>query len=117
MLIKHLAVAALAALALTAATAAHADRWIGPDKADHMAISAMIGVTTSMLIDDKTTAFAVAIVPGLLKEVYDSRQSNNYFSSKDLFADIIGAAIGVQTGHWILTHREKTTTLGYRQTF
>lgn len=38
----------------------------------------------------------------------DSRKNDNHFSGKDLVANAIGAAMGVQLGHWLITSRGLT---------
>lgn len=35
------------------------------------------------------------IAPGMAKEIFDATQTNNYFSSKDLAYDMLGASIGL----------------------
>ncbi|MCE3000041.1 MAG: hypothetical protein ACK59Y_02455 [Betaproteobacteria bacterium] len=47
----------------------------------------------------------MAMIPGLLKEISDSQKSNNHFSGKDMAANALGAALGVQFGNWIITSR------------
>jgi len=46
--------------------------------------------------------FAWAIAPGILKEVIDSQEEGNQFSTKDLAWDALGALVGVQAGHWMI---------------
>ncbi len=105
----------LACLALPAGItpASAADRWDGRDKAEHVAVSAVLGTITSLHFEDKWTAFGVAMIPGVAKEIYDSQQKGNHFSGKDLTADALGAAFGVQFGHWMLTRNGAT----YRAAF
>jgi len=97
--------ALLASLALLATTAPAraSDDWNGPDKAKHVAVSAVFGTLSAMHFENKWTAFGVAMIPGMAKEIYDSGRANNHFSGKDLAADALGAALGVQLGHWIVT--------------
>lgn len=92
---------------LTSASAAHAvkDEWDGIDKAKHVAVSALIGTATGAYFENRWTAFGVAMIPGVAKELIDARAHDNHFSSKDLVADAVGAALGVQFGHWIITSR------------
>ncbi len=90
-----------------------ADDWNGADKAKHVAVSAVLGTVSAMHFEDKWTAFGVAMIPGVLKEIADSQQSRNHFSGKDLAADALGAALGVQLGNWMVT----TRGVGYRAAF
>jgi putative lipoprotein len=90
-----------------------ADDWNGPDKTRHFALSAMIGTLSAMHFESKWKAFGVALIPGLLKEVHDGSQADNHFSGKDLVADAVGAAVGVQIGHWLVTR----DGIGYQAAF
>lgn len=99
--------AASACLALFPSAQA-ADDWSGADKRAHFAVSAVLGTAAAMHYENKWTAFGVAMIPGLLKELTDNR-----FSGKDLAADALGAALGVQLGHWIVTR----DGVGYRAAF
>lgn len=102
-----------ASLIAAAPAAQAADEWFGADKTKHFAVSAVLGAATGMHFENKWTAFGVAMIPGLLKEISDSGQANNHFSGKDLAADALGAAIGVQFGNWLVTQRG----IGYRAAF
>lgn len=99
----------LAASAFIAAPA-HAveDNWGGGDKARHVVVSAVLGTASGAYFENKWTAFGVAMIPGVAKEIMDSRKHDNHFSGKDLVANAIGAALGVQLGHWIITSRGLT---------
>lgn len=99
---------ALAAGLVLTSSAQAADDWNGADKGAHFAVSAVLGTAAAMHFEDKWTAFGVAMIPGLLKELTDSR-----FSGKDLAADALGAGLGVQIGHWIVTR----DGVGYRAAF
>ncbi len=103
----------LALCLLPPATALAADDWNGSDKALHFGLSAVFGTLSGMHFESKWTAFGVAMLPGLLKEIHDDSQAGNRFSGKDLFADALGAAAGVQLGNWIVTRRG----LGYQAAF
>lgn len=85
-----------------------ADDWNDADKVKHFTVSAVLGTAAAMHFENKWTAFGVAMIPGVLKELADSR-----FSGKDLAADALGAALGVQLGHWIVTRNG----VGYRAAF
>ena len=84
------------------------DAWDGRDKAKHVVVSAVLGTASGAYFENKWTAFGVAMIPGLVKEISDSRKHDNHFSGKDLAADAIGAALGVQFGHWMITSRGLT---------
>lgn len=74
---------------------------IGTDKYYHAGYSFVYGVAASAITDNKTTAFALAMTPGLIKEIADSQEKGNKFSFGDLAADAVGAYLGVQVGHWL----------------
>ena len=76
------------------------DDWLGKDKAAHFGISAAVGFAAYSYTEDKMTAFGIAMVPGLLKEVADSQKEGGRFSEKDLAWDAVGAFVGVQAGEW-----------------
>jgi len=90
-----------------------ADEWSGSDKVKHIAVSAAFGTASAMHFEDKWVAFGVAMIPGVLKEIADGSRDNGRFSAKDLAADALGAALGVQLGNWIVT----TRGVGYRAAF
>jgi uncharacterized protein YfiM (DUF2279 family) len=81
------------------------DDWNDSDKLKHFAVSFVLGTASGAYFENKWTAFGVAMIPGLIKEISDSQKSNNHFSGKDLAADALGAALGVQLGNWIITSR------------
>jgi uncharacterized protein YfiM (DUF2279 family) len=62
---------------------------------------------------DTWTAFGLALVPGVAKEIYDSQQDCNRFSWKDMSWNAAGAYLGVRTGNWLLG----PTGVSYRQAF
>ncbi|WP_374260479.1 hypothetical protein [Zoogloea sp.] len=78
------------------------DDWAGSDKAAHFGVSFALGVGASRLSDDTTTAFGLALLPGLAKELYDAGQDCNRFSWKDMSWNAAGAYLGVRTGNWVL---------------
>lgn len=84
------------ALMLTC-SAAHADEWLGRDKAKHAAVSFALGAGAQMILpeDKPVAAFALALMPGIAKELSDSRKGGSGWSNKDLVADAVGAAMGV----------------------
>lgn len=106
--------ALLLAIFLSLPAAANAaDKWDSPDKAEHFAISAAIGTLSAMHYESKWKAFGVALIPGLVKELYDGAQDNKRFSGKDMAINALGAAVGVQIGHWFVTRNG----VGYQAAF
>lgn len=105
--------AAMACVSVAAAVAivcqpAQADEWTGADKAQHVAGSALLGTVAGVAIKDKWTAFALAMVPGVAKEIWDSKHPNHTASFKDLAADAVGAAIGIYTGNCVIRNQSIT---------
>ncbi|EIJ32862.1 hypothetical protein [Thiothrix nivea] len=100
--LKTLLAAPLIGLVYCLPSLALADEWTGKDKQLHFAVSAVLGVAAYSHTHDRAKAFGLAMIPGILKEVADSQQDNNDFSGKDLAWDALGAAVGIQTGHWMI---------------
>ena len=71
----------------------------GEDKLLHIEASSTVGLMSGTIIENKYAAFGVAMIPGILKEIHDSQQKNNFFSKGDIIADAVGAAIGVWFGN------------------
>lgn len=82
------------------------------DKQKHVAVSSAIGAVSRSLIDDNKTAFAVALVPGIAKELHDM-SGNGCASFKDMAYNAIGAAIGVASANWVI----RRNFIGYRTEF
>jgi hypothetical protein len=107
--------AAFAALSLSG----HATekKKIPEDKRLHAGASFFIGVAAAhQWPNEPLKAFGVAMLPGLAKEVLDSRGGTG-FSGKDIAANAIGAALGVATGNWIVSRNNGTTVVAYRTEF
>ena len=102
---------------LAAPAIACADEWTGPDKQKHFAVSFAAGVIASGLTDEKWKAVGIALLPGLIKEVHDSRQPGNQFSGKDMVWNALGAYAGVHTGHWFIARTKDQTSIFYRSEF
>lgn len=88
----------LSALLLACAFNAHAaDSMFGADKAKHASVSFILGAGAQAILpeDKPLAAFGLAMMPGVAKELSDSRQGGSGFSTKDLVADAVGAALGV----------------------
>lgn len=92
---------------------AFVDAWNGSDKRLHLGVSFVIGLAVSQVEPSKPKAVAWAMVPGLLKEIGDSQEAGNRFSGKDLAANLLGATLGVYTGHWMLKRERDTTTVAW----
>ena len=80
------------------------DKWLAPDKLEHLAVSAFLsGVSYSVFRDfycnkkESSAYFSVSLTLGLGlgKEFYDQRTPAGKFSYKDLVADVLGAALGL----------------------
>lgn len=106
-----MACVSVAAVAVIVATepAQAQDQWTGPDKAKHVAGSAALGAVAGVAVTDKQTAFALAMVPGVAKEVHDAtRPGGSGWSWKDLAADALGAAVGVYVGNCVIVAKSIT---------
>lgn len=116
MKLKHL----LPTLALvpTLAFATDSDSWTSHDKALHFGVSAALGMAAgSQWPDHKGRAFALALTPGVLKELSDARKGGSGFSIKDLTADALGAALGVYAAGWLISYSQGATTVTYTTKF
>jgi len=80
------------------------DKWLAMDKLKHFSTSFYLTTTVfygqNRIFDiqtDKSNLKAVGLTIsfGVLKELRDSRQKNNYFSWRDLVADILGTSAAV----------------------
>jgi uncharacterized protein YfiM (DUF2279 family) len=102
-------------LLLLASRAAAQDRFLGVDKAQHFALSSALAAgwygTLTLFGNDPrpvrlVLSTALALAPGLLKELYDSGRPGKAFSRADLAWDLIGAATGSLLAlalDWLLT--------------
>ena len=99
---------------VTPAPAGCTDCWNGSDKKLHFAFSFAIGVATgNQWPNEPGKAVAVAMIPGVLKEVADAQKGGSGFSGKDLVFDFLGAAAGVYGTHWLLHRQNGATTVSY----
>ena len=97
-------IAACALLSLTGAASAQ-DRWNGPDKPKHIAVSAFSAVVVESVFADSLTPLqrvGLAMVPGVAKELFDMRKGGSGFSGKDLVADALGVGFGMAGYHVIV---------------
>ena len=83
---------------------------IGRDKYQHAAGSALLGAVARSQEPDPLKAWALAMVPGVIKELSDSRPGGTGFSVKDMAANAVGAYIGVKVGGLIFTRNRVTYT-------
>lgn len=100
-----LILAAFAFAALFTGQVQAQDSWTGPDKAKHAAVSAALGAGASLIVDNDAQAVALALVPGLAKELHDARPGGTGFSVKDMAANAVGAYVGVKLGGLIIRPR------------
>lgn len=108
----------LVAAALCLPLAAPAQSFSKEGGREHLALSAVLGLGCANLFQDsKSTAFACALAPGLVKEVADSQAKGNKFSGSDMAYNVLGAAIGVSTGHWLIHRQGGSTVVSYRKEF
>ncbi len=98
----------LVALLLSAAAAYPAlaqDRWLGADKPKHVAVSALSAVIVeSMFADTLNPAqrFWLAMLPGVVKELADSRRGGSGISGKDFAANALGVGLGMAGYHVVI---------------
>ena len=80
------------------------DEWLGRDKGLHLAGSFIsMGLMTlstqrffnTHKIQSKNIAVTITFSLSLSKEIYDSAQTDNHFSYKDLTADVLGIALAL----------------------
>ena len=112
---KHIIAAVLA----IAATQAHADEWTGADKQKHFAVQVVSGAAVRTIFPSltDTEAIAVATIPGVIKELHDSRSGGSGFSSKDMAWNLAGAFVGVKLTGWMLTKQRDTVSVSYSTSF
>jgi hypothetical protein len=97
------------------------DGWVGATA--HVGISALFGVASRTLVfKDPVKAWALAMVPGVVKELQDYRKDtpgyrHGLFSRKDLISDAVGAAIGVYAGGVIVDKTGDKYRLTYFRSF
>ena len=83
----------------------------------------MFGVASRTLVfKDPVKAWALAMVPGVVKEIQDYRKDtpgyrHGLFSRKDLISDAVGAAIGVYAGGIVVEKTNDKYRLSYFRSF
>lgn len=69
------------------------------DKQKHMFGSALIALSIGVVFlyydGSLTTAFILANIPGIIKEILDDKKPGNRFDIKDIFANIIGSGAAI----------------------
>ena len=96
---RRLAIQAVIALLALGSWTNSAMAEIASDKVAHAQASFAFGAVTGTVVENRFGAFALAMVPGISKEIRDSRQPGNFFSWGDLAADAVGAGLGVWVGN------------------
>jgi len=80
------------------------DKYLGPDKSKHFTASMISSVffyrifENQLKVDDsqgKIYSISFTLSLGVAKELYDKSRPGNYFSWKDILADLTGIAVGV----------------------
>lgn len=71
------------------------------DKQKHFAVSAAFGGIARSVTESNATAFGLALIPGVAKEVYDAT-GKGCTSINDMAWNAIGAAVGVYSTNWII---------------
>lgn len=68
------------------------------DKLMHFGVSAALGATSTYIVRDTERPIiygtALALLPGLAKELRDSHEVGNSFSGRDMGANLAGALLG-----------------------
>jgi uncharacterized protein YfiM (DUF2279 family) len=98
-------VAFTVAATLAAQAAAAADPLLRTDTGWHLgasyslgAIGRQIGAGTVPIANDVVRGTVLGMMPGLLKELGDSRANGNRFSGRDMAANFAGAFVGAAFG-------------------
>jgi len=89
------------------------------DKKLHLGVSFLISGVSETILEKTTisnkekfiysTAFSLSI--GIIKEIKDSQEINNYFSLADLTYDFIGSLSGAATSYYIHRYFDKNTNV------
>ena len=100
-------------LLLLPAIAFAQDSWLGKDKAQHFAGSAVLSYTFSEVMSaDK--AFLASVGIGLAKEIYDKQHPDKHTASyKDFVWDVAGAYVGVYAKGYSFDYDKKTFVVRY----
>jgi uncharacterized protein YfiM (DUF2279 family) len=88
------------------------DRWLGEDKALHIAGTALIAGWVGTATNDPMKGFLWGAGVGVAKEVLDS-SGQGTCSAQDLAASLLGAGIGAAGAKWVLIPRSHGVSLVY----
>lgn len=121
-------VVAVACLAVIALAPAACSAQVQQDKVKHAVVSAALGAAAAEAIGagagpdvcrecPKSCAFGAALVPGLLKEISDSRPGGTGFDSKDMLANAAGALVGVHLHGFAVQRLNRATIFTYTTSF
>lgn len=93
---------------------AYEDTWTSPDKKKHFAVSMASGFMVRSIFPGLPwqQRYAVALVPGLLKEVTDP-----VFSYKDMTYNVLGVIAGDYLNGVIVNYSDKTVSVSYATSF
>ena len=74
------------------------DSWLGSDKIKHFSGSFLLTIFSHSLLNNdyqfkKELSATIVLGVGLSKEIIDSKKKNNFFSIKDLVANITGVGL------------------------
>lgn len=78
---------------------AQQDRWFGPDKAKHFAVTAALGAafvdsSNDRDCDNVAVSISAVMLIGSGKELYDKNVKHTYFSYKDMLWNFLGSSFG-----------------------
>lgn len=117
-----------ACLAAVAMAPAACSAQVQQDKVKHAVVSAALGAAAAEAIGagagpavcreyPKSCAWGAAMLPGLAKEISDSRPGGTGFDGKDMLANAAGALIGVHLHGFAVQRRGRTTLFTYTTSF
>ena len=82
------------------APAAPVDHWNDEHQWLHIAGEAAVGASVYALTDSRVYAYTAAAVVGLGREEWKRQNGYANYNASRLFADIVGAVIGVEGARW-----------------
>ena len=94
------------------------DKWIAPDKFEHLLAGTSIAGAGTFIFDDARVGFALGCGAGALKELYDRQHPDIHTSSwKDFAVTCVGAGLGAGGMRWMLNRQNGVTTVSYSMEF
>lgn len=78
------------------------DRWGDAHNKIHFVGNIGTGLIAGALIEDKPTAFAVALIPAVIREEYKRSRGFDHYAQPRIVVSLVGAGIGVYSSHWII---------------